>query len=108
MVHFLAVVCPPITVSHGKPKYTPSAVYGRYHTYTYATIECDKNYIPTEFRSLYRSYCDPWGSWTKTLSCQGHKIVVILLARLESAYSLIWGAHEIWGQKTIWYNGLGA
>ena len=22
----------------------------------------------------------------------------ILLAHLESAYSLIWGAHEIWGQ----------
>ena len=25
-------------------------------------------------------------------------ILKLLLARLESAYSLIWGAHRIWGQ----------
>ena len=24
--------------------------------------------------------------------------ICILLARLESAYSLIWGSHEIWGK----------
>ena len=27
-----------------------------------------------------------------------HDSYRLLLARLESAYSLIWGSHEIWGQ----------
>ena len=51
---------------------------------------------PGNIFSCSSSYCC-FADWLLDASCHEQKNIKLLLARLESAYSLIWGVHQIWG-----------
>ena len=64
-------------------------------------IKCSLCYSSVTWRKT--NVCDISIDCKKTIEldllCTGSMSFGFLLARLESAYSLIWDAHEIWGQS---------